>query len=62
MWGLIEGMTLGPCPRGLLIAAFHSSRLCGEGLEPGFPHRLTRLWKITCYSHCCLAAPVQFSQ
>lgn len=45
------------CPRGSAAALF-----CGEGLDPGFPHHLTRLRKITCYSHCCLAAPVQFSQ
>lgn len=30
------------CPRGSAAALF-SSRLCGEGLEPGFPHCLTRL-------------------
>lgn len=49
------------CPRGSAAALF-SSQLCGQGLEPGFPHHLTRLRKITCYSHCCLAASVQFSQ
>ena len=28
-----------------------------EGLKPLFPCRLTRLWKITCYSHRWLSAP-----
>lgn len=63
MWGLTGGHGCGaPCPRGSLIAALHSSWLCEEGLEPGFLHHLTRLWKITCYSRRCLTAPVQFSQ
>lgn len=34
-----------------------SSWLCREGLKPLFPCRLTRLWKITCYSHRWLSAP-----